>query len=160
MINVPRYGLKDNSSHIISKRSLQTCEEDRPFFLTTKKYNNANHVLNVLPDCMCLPQLTVQDVSWNVSSAGSTRWSSCYLTPVRELSITAAPPTNTSWTQWSLRPAVTKSPAWTGTVVCSVPARMQVTAWSWLWRCLNYAIISRKPILITNHATLSNKLVG
>lgn len=152
----PKIWFKHNSSHIISKR----CEEGRPFLedqqhkkdnLLLNKYNKAKHILIVLPHCMGLPQLTVQGSSWTFSSAGSTIWSWCYLTPARGLCITAAQATNKSLPQWSLHPTVMMTLAWTWTVVCSAPVRMQVTAWSWLWRCLNYAIISRKPRLITNH---------
>lgn len=161
MIYVPRC-FEHNSSHSISERSLQMCEEGRPFSLKTNKakiinslnnYNKSNQGLNVL----CLPQLIVQEWSWTVSSAGFTIWFSCYLTPVRELPITAAPTTNKSPPQWSLHPALMMTLAWTWTVVCSAPVRMQVTVLSWPWRFLKYAITSGKPILITNH---DKKLVG
>lgn len=96
--------------------------------------------------CVCLPQLTVQESSWTVSFASSTIWCSCYPTPAP---ITAAPTTNKSSQQWSQHPAVTMNSGLTWTVVCSLPVMMQMTAWSWLWRFLNYATTNRKSIVIT-----------
>lgn len=103
---------------------------------------------------MFLPQLTVQELSWNVSSAGSTICSSCFLNPARELPNAAAPTTNKSW---SLHLAVMKTLARTGTVVCSAPVKIQVNAWSWLWSFLRYVITSKKSILINKH---DKKTVG
>lgn len=110
-----------------------------------KKYSKVNHI----PACVCLPQLTVQESSWTVSFASSTKWCSCYPTPAGESPITAAPTTNKSSQQGSLHPAVTMISGLTWTVVCSLPAMMQMTAWSWLWRFLNYATTNRKSVVIT-----------
>lgn len=155
MIYVPRYGLK-TFHHTSSHRGQCKCVKRRGIFLSDRrtmilltlmfnKYNDADHFLNVPPDCVFLPQLTVRELSWNVSSAGSTICSSCFPNPARELPNTAALTTNKSW---SLHLAVMKTPAWTGTVVCSAPVKIQVNAWSWLWSFLRYAITSKKSILI------------
>lgn len=164
MIYVPRYGLK-TFHHTSSQRGQCKCVKRRGIFLSDKskmilltlmsnKYNDAKHFLNVPPDNVFLLQLTVQELSWNVSSVGSTICSSCFPNPVRELPNAAAPITNKSW---SLHQAVMKTLAWTGTVVCSAPVKIQVNAWSWLWSFLRYAITSKKSILIYKH---DEKMVG
>lgn len=144
--------------HTASQRGHWKCKKRGVlFFLKTSKAKEWTYCITTTKPTMqalnvlCLPQLIVQEWSWTVSSASFTTWFSCYLSPVRDLPKTASPTTNKWSPQWSLHPALVMTIAWTWTVVCSATVRMQVTALSYLWRFLKYAITSQKPVVITNH---------
>lgn len=99
-------------------------------------------------DCVCFPQSTVQGSSWTVSTVDSTISSTCCLTAVNQLPISAVPTTNRSTLQRMLHPAATMTPTWTWTAVCSLAVMMLVTVWSSRWRFLSYAITSRRAAII------------